>query len=179
MYTANLKNGQTLLPDSVNSPKKACYLLLLLPGVKLLCGAVAGAKVRVAASVCEDGADGVGGEVEGSVDVGAWDRHPPSKACLQHSQTVIQPSMRFMEDPSQLVLRGPIDTEPNLSHPGETTYRVWMSVSECYCHALEKRCLTGRVGAVALLHAVRAHPPQLLGAEGQEESLIGVVGGLA
>ena len=28
-------------------------------------------------------------------------RHPFSKACLQHSQTVIQPCMWFMEEPSQ------------------------------------------------------------------------------
>ena len=29
-----------------------------------------------------------------------WSRHPFSKACLQHSQTVIQPCMWFMEEPA-------------------------------------------------------------------------------
>ena len=31
----------------------------------------------------------------------ALNRHPLSKACLQHDQTVIQPCMWFMEEPSQ------------------------------------------------------------------------------
>ena len=51
-------------------------------------------------------------------------RHPFSKACLQHSQTVIKPCMWFMEEASQVPGRGPNSTESNLFHHGETTYRV-------------------------------------------------------
>ena len=51
-------------------------------------------------------------------------RRPFSKACKQHSQTVIQPCMWFMEEASQLVIHEPNSIELNLFHHRETTYRV-------------------------------------------------------
>ena len=51
-------------------------------------------------------------------------RHPFSEACLQHYQTVIQPCVWFMEEPSQFSVG---QTAQSLFHHGETTCRVHRS----------------------------------------------------
>ena len=46
----------------------------------------------------------VEGELNDRVRLAAVVRHPFSKACLQHYQTVIQPCMWFMEEPGQFTV---------------------------------------------------------------------------
>ena len=54
-----------------------------------------------------------------------------SLACMKHSQTVIQPCMWFMEEPSQFSVGQ--TAEPNLFHHGETNHiQGWMTVWDCF-----------------------------------------------
>ena len=78
-------------------------------------------------------------------------RHPFSKACLQHSRTIIQPCMWFMEEPIQFPV-GQTAQSLTCNLKGETTYMMgWLSENAAgtlykkdVCPQQRARCTTGK-----------------------------------